>query len=114
MNTFDFERVVCDPAVFAEGRLPAHSDHVAYRTANEMRTGEASLRMSLDGVWRFHYARNLTEAPTDFPNVDSADWNTIRVPAHVQMEGYGVPQYCNTRLQQLPIPLGRDRGIKTR
>ena len=23
-------------------------------------------------------------------------WTDIRVPAHIQMEGYGVPQYCNT------------------
>ena len=110
MNTFDFDRVVRDPAIFAEGRLPAHSDHVAYRTAGELRMGKSSLRMPLDGLWRFHYARSLAEAPVDFPNVDSTGWSTIRVPAHVQMEGWGV----RARLQQLPVPLGRHRGLKTR
>ena len=95
MNTFDFDRVVRDPAIFAEGRLPAHSDHVTYRTAGELRMGKSSLRMPLDGLWRFHYARSLAEAPVDFPNVDSTGWSTIRVPAHVQMEGWGVPAYNN-------------------
>ena len=95
MNTFDFDRIVRDPAIFAEGRLPAHSDHVAYRTANEVHTGKSSLHMPLDGLWRFHYARNLASAPKDFPDVDSSGWDTIRVPAHVQMEGWGVPAYNN-------------------
>ena len=54
MNTFDFDRIVRDPAIFAEGRLPAHSDHAAYRTANEVHTGNSSLHMPLDGLWRFH------------------------------------------------------------
>ena len=95
MNTFDFDRVVRDPVIFAEGRLPAHSDHLSYRTAGELRMGKSSLRMPLDGLWRFHYARNIAEAPVDFPNVDSTGWRTIRVPAHVQMEGWGVPAYNN-------------------
>lgn len=97
MNTFSFERVVKDPAIFAEGRLPAHSDHVPYRTATELHLGESSLRVSLDGLWRFHYARNLSAAPKDFPEVDSAGWDTIPVPAHVQMEGWGNPAYLNVQ-----------------
>ena len=95
MHDFSFDRVVRDPALFEEGRLPAHSDHVTYRNAAEMHAGKSSLRMSLDGVWRFHYASNLSTAPKDFPNVDSTGWDTIRVPAHVQMEGWGSPAYNN-------------------
>ena len=95
MNTFDFDRVVRDPAIFAEGRLPAHADFVPYRTEEELRRGETSLRVSLDGLWRFHYAVNPASAPKDFPNADTDGWDTIRVPAHVQMEGWGVPAYNN-------------------
>lgn len=97
MNNFSFERVVKDPAIFAEDRLPAHSDHIPYRTPEELYVGESSLRMLLDGVWRFHYARNLSAAPKDFPQVDSTGWDSIRVPAHVQMEGWGRPAYNNTQ-----------------
>ena len=95
MKTFSFDRVVRDPAVFAEGRLPAHSDHIAYRSEAEAHAGVSSLRFPLDGVWRFHYARNLSEAPKDFPDVDSRGWTSIRVPAHIQMEGWDKPAYNN-------------------
>ena len=95
MKTFSFDRVVRDPAVFAEGRLPAHSDHIAYRSEAEAHAGVSSLRFPLDGVWRFHYARNLSEAPKDFPDVDSSGWTSIRVPAHIQMEGWDKPAYNN-------------------
>ena len=30
-------------------------------------------------------------------DMDCHFWDTIRVPAHIQMEGYGVPQYVNTQ-----------------
>ena len=37
MNEFSFDRVARNPAIFAVGRLPAHSDHIPYRTAQELR-----------------------------------------------------------------------------
>ena len=61
MNAFDYE-VVKDPKVFAINRLPAHSDHVAYKSVAELSTGESSFRFSLDGVWHFHYAKNIKNA----------------------------------------------------
>ena len=47
--------------------LEAHSDHVYYRDANEMQTAvqdgtETSFRYSLNGLWKFHYARNYKSA----------------------------------------------------
>lgn len=95
MMRFDYDRVVRDPAVFAEGRLPAHSDHIAYRSEAELAAGSSSLRFSLDGIWRFHYARSMRDAPQSFPDLDTSHWETIRVPAHIQMEGYGSPMYVN-------------------
>ena len=99
MNEFSFDRVVKNPAIFAEGRLPAHSDHIPYRTAEELAAGESSLRLTLDGVWRFHYAKNPSAAPEGFwaADYDVSGWDTIRVPAHIQMEGYDKPAYVNTQ-----------------
>ena len=99
MNEFSFDRVARNPAVFAEGRLPAHSDHIPYLTADELRAGVSSLRLPLDGVWRFHYAKNPSAAPEGFwaADYDVCGWDTIRVPAHIQMEGYDKPAYVNTQ-----------------
>ena len=47
-----------DPTVFAVNRLDAHSDHVAYRTVEEVAAGRSSLRQSLDGEWRFCWSPN--------------------------------------------------------
>ena len=99
MNEFSFDRVARNPAVFAEGRLPAHSDHIPFRTAEELRAGVSSLRLPLDGVWRFHYAKNPSAAPEGFwaADYDVSGWDCIRVPAHIQMEGYDKPAYVNTQ-----------------
>ena len=99
MKEFSYEKIVKDPSVFEDNRLPAHSDHIAYRTREELIAGETSLRMSLNGIWRFHYARNIHAAPERFweENFDASGWDMIRVPAHIQMEGYDVPAYVNTQ-----------------
>ena len=93
---YSFEKIK-DPAYFAENRLPAHSDHDFYASAEELEIGESSLRLSLNGPWKFHYALNPGQAIPGFerPDYDCTGWADIAVPAHVQMEGYGVPQYCN-------------------
>ena len=99
MNEFSYERTVLDPAVFAENRLPAHSDHLAFGSLAELAAGESSLRLPLDGVWSFHYAKNIQAAPEGFwrTDYDTAGWDTIRVPAHIQMEGHDRPAYVNTQ-----------------
>ena len=99
MKAFDFESIVKNPAVFADGRLPAHADFVPYRSSAELCAGESSLCMQLDGLWHFHYARNPSAAPEGFwmPGFDLSGWDMIRVPSHIQMEGYDVPAYVNTQ-----------------
>ena len=99
MNEYSYEKLVKDPAVFADNRLPAHSDHLPFRSAEELALGESSLRLCLDGVWKFHYAKSVQTAPDGFwaADYDTAAWDTIRVPAHIQLEGHDVPAYVNTQ-----------------
>jgi recombinational DNA repair protein RecT len=66
MKTFSFDTIVRDPGVFADNRLPAHSDHVTYASAAEMAAGESSLRMRLDGLWKFRYSATPASAPDGF------------------------------------------------
>ena len=93
---FDYE-IVKNPRIFQENRLGAHSDHVNYANWYEQQIGKSSYRMSLDGVWKFSYANNMDSAIKDFETEDynCKSWDDIRVPAHIQMEGYGVPHYTN-------------------
>ena len=95
--SFDFSKL-SDPRYFAENRLPAHSDHRYYRDETELARGISSFERTLDGVWQFAYARNIDAIPQGFTaaDYDCHDWETIYVPAHIQMEGHGVPHYTNT------------------
>ena len=95
-KAFDVTKLA-DPEYFAEGRLAAHSDHAYFASLEEAACRQSSYQKSLDGLWQFTFARNLAERPAGFelPETDCHDWQTIRVPAHLQMEGYGVPQYTN-------------------
>ncbi|MCR5669975.1 MAG: DUF4981 domain-containing protein [Butyrivibrio sp.] len=91
------ETIIGDPRVFEENRLPAHSDHVAYASVAEMNAKKSSYITDLDGVWRFHYSKNLNDAPKEFykESYDTEGWDRIHVPAHIQLEGYDIPQYVN-------------------
>ncbi|KIR01563.1 Beta-galactosidase [Lachnospiraceae bacterium TWA4] len=93
MMNFDYA-ILKNPEIFSQNRIPAHSDHEFY--ADEART---SFYHSLSGVWNFAYAVNLEAAPKGFekPEVDCHYWSEIRVPGHIQMQGYDAPQYANTQ-----------------
>ena len=85
--TFDENRLK-DPGFFRENRLDAHSDHAV----------SPSYRLPLNGLWKFAHAVNPCQVIPGFeqPDYDCRGWNDIRVPAHIQLEGYGAPQYCNS------------------
>ena len=87
-----------DPRVFAVNRLKAHSDHICYRTLEEAAAGRSSLHQSLDGEWRFCWSPNPASRPADFwqKDADLSAFGTIRVPGHIELQGYGELQYTNT------------------
>lgn len=97
LSAFDFN-IVKNPKIFEQNRLPAHSDHVCYASEYEKNQRKSSYRMSLNGLWKFDYAKNMDLALEGFEKaeVDCKLWDDIHVPAHIQMEGYGVPHYTNT------------------
>lgn len=65
-----------NPRVFKINRLSAHSNH-KYSGLN------IEWRKSLNGIWDFSYC-------------DSPNWSKIKVPGHMELQGYGEPQYVNT------------------
>ena len=87
-----------DPEVFRVMQLPAHSDHRIYANAEEIRQKSSSLYQSLDGVWDFCYSPNATERPADFyqEGFDLSHFAKIKVPGHIELQGFDKIQYINT------------------
>ncbi|MFR4436424.1 MAG: sugar-binding domain-containing protein [Akkermansia muciniphila] len=54
-------------------------------------------RRSLNGQWKFHWAKDPQSRPVDFykPDYDVKDWKEIKVPSSWQTQGYGTPIYSN-------------------
>lgn len=88
-----------DPEVFEVNRIEAHSDHKYYESTEEMISeAEMSLRQSLNGMWYFSYAKNPSMRVEDFYKMDfdCKFFDKIKVPGHIQLQGYDQCQYINT------------------
>ena len=98
MRTFNYDRVK-DPTYFNDNRVAAHSDHRYFTSVEAMEQDVDNFRHSLNGLWKFHYAKNYNCTISGFekPEYCCEPWDDIRVPAHIQMEGYDVPQYANVQ-----------------
>ncbi|WP_022778849.1 glycoside hydrolase family 2 TIM barrel-domain containing protein [Butyrivibrio sp. AE3009] len=96
MKNFTFD-MVKDPEIFKDNVLPQTADFVAYQNEEEIEGRVSSLRLSLNGLWKFHYARNYRSVIPGFEkeDYDCSYFDDIRVPAHIQMEGYDIPAYIN-------------------
>ena len=103
------EKKLSDPGYYRENRLEPHTDHAYYLTEAEREEGKPSLRMSLNGLWKFFHARNAGQVIPGFeqPEYDCSGWEDIRVPAHIQLEGYGNAAYNNVQ-----YPWNADEDIR--
>ncbi|MET7401209.1 glycoside hydrolase family 2 TIM barrel-domain containing protein [Dactylosporangium sp. NPDC005572] len=71
------------------------------------RLASSAPELPLDGDWRFRFAERA-DGPADFaaPAFDDSGWDTLAVPAHWQLAGYGAPAYTNV---DYPFPLDPPR-----
>ena len=92
MQNFNLS-MIDDPAVFKINVLPARSDTVICDKSGR------PARLSLHGMWKFHYAENPSSAVAGFeqPDMDVSGWKEIPVPSNIQMEGYDAPAYVNSQ-----------------
>ncbi|MDM5329108.1 glycoside hydrolase family 2 TIM barrel-domain containing protein [Neobacillus sp. CF12] len=99
MTTTPSLKWLTDVNVFAVNRIPAHSDHVYYETLAEAKSAsQMKMRHELNGDWKFYYSINPDHRPVNFfeKEYPCAGWGDITVPGHIQLQGYGQPQYVNT------------------
>ncbi len=60
--------------------------------------------MSLNGMWKFNWAKNPQKRPVNFYKTDFNDqnWKSIKVPSNWELEGYGIPIYVNMYYEFMP------------
>ncbi len=77
---------------------------------------ETPYAISLNGEWKIKWVGDPKRRPTDFmnPAFDDSEWAPIDVPSCVELRGYGMPIYTNTRYpHKLEWPKIRDRDSGT-
>lgn len=86
-----------NPEIVQVNRLRAHSDHHYFTEAGH-KFGEAMpIRQSLNGTWKFAYAKCVAECDEQFYKLDGdiSEFKDIKVPCHIELAGYGQNQYVN-------------------
>ncbi|MCD8131422.1 MAG: DUF4981 domain-containing protein [Lachnospiraceae bacterium] len=97
-GTTEFDlHILQNPEITEQNRCAPQADCRFYESRAEYEGGASSLEMRLDGRWRFYYGENPREVPDGFqqPEFDCSGWEEIPVPGHIQLNGYGRPQYVN-------------------
>ncbi|MAX00518.1 MAG: beta-galactosidase [Sphingomonas sp.] len=98
-----------DPKVFEVNREAPRAalfNFESIAAAQRNQSSQSSLHQSLDGSWKFHWARNPSERPTDFwkPGFDVSGWRDIKVPGIIEAQGYDRPYYVN---EGYPFPMNQ-------
>ena len=73
-----------NPEVFRVNRIDAHSDHLYFETLQEAeKLDEIKLKQSLNGMWKFAYAKNPDVREKEFykEEFDCSKFSEIEVPA---------------------------------
>ena len=112
MKQFDYA-MVKDPEYFRDGRLDAHSDHVYYASEEEAVDRETSYRESLNGLWKFQYARNYESAIPGFEAERVQLQQTGKTFVYRHISRWRAMTYHSTRMCSI---LGKDmrKSIRVR
>ncbi len=88
-----------NPQINQVNRLPINAHFVPYAkkqdAADRSKINERII--SLDGVWKFHYAKNPDSRPSDFYKKDYniSNWKNIKVPGSWELQGFDAPIYTD-------------------
>ncbi|WP_242117511.1 glycoside hydrolase family 2 TIM barrel-domain containing protein [Aestuariivivens sediminicola] len=83
--------------IIEEYKLASHASFTSFTSVDAALRNRPEFYQSLDGVWTFNWAKNPKDRPITFmnPDFDIANWDSIKVPANWELEGFGIPIYVN-------------------
>ncbi|WP_430816744.1 glycoside hydrolase family 2 TIM barrel-domain containing protein [Carboxylicivirga sp. RSCT41] len=89
-----------NPKMFNQNKEAPHASFMNFSNMNDAITKKHAASVyykSLNGTWKFNWVRKPADRPTDFykTDYDVSKWDDIKVPSNWEVEGYGVPIYCN-------------------
>ena len=82
--------------------FPFESEELALKNDKSL----SSYYHSLNGEWKFHFARDPSQKAIGFEKVghDISSWENIQVPGHWEMQGWSVPIYLDEEYPFSPNP----------
>ncbi len=88
-----------DHQKFEDHKLVPRSTFFGFETLELLNKEESRRFLNLNGDWKFNWVKDPKQRPTTFQNLsfDDSQWNTIKVPANWEVEGYGNPIYLDER-----------------
>lgn len=103
----DLNSYIENPGMFSENQEKTHVPLIPFSSTEMALQNDwekSADYISLDGKWKFNWAANPCEAPSDFykENYDVSQWAEIHVPGDWQMQGYGWDIYRNEPLEFNP------------
>lgn len=89
-----------DPAMNRVGTVAPHADYFAFETVKAAQEGDktkSSRYLSLEGKWKFSFAKNHNDAPQNFfaKGYDDSSWEDFPVPGLFELNGHGDAVYRN-------------------
>lgn len=112
--------------IFAVNKESGHSTYIPYPSIESLRndrlyyekpweTPASSFYCLLNGLWKFHWAKQPSDRPADFYKTayDTSAWDEIVVPSNWEMLGYGTPIYTNVNypFKNLPSRILPQKGF---
>lgn len=87
-----------NPEITRINALPPHATFTHWPDEAAAAGKTSPWKVSLDGMWKFHWSEKPADRPIDFyrTDYDVSEWKEIPVPGQWQFYGYDYPQYTNT------------------
>ena len=94
-----------NPQITGIHKEPAHAKMLCYANEESALSQRSAYKYELNGDWKFWYCDQVNAVPEAFyiAEYDDRSWESIQVPGHWQLQGWGTPIYSNIRYPFQPV-----------